>query len=62
MGADGLSTKGRTWPGSFAFSKVSELRREVQVIGQVGLTLVRLHLVGSARGAPRDAVLAYTRT
>ncbi|TFD82518.1 nuclear transport factor 2 family protein [Cryobacterium fucosi] len=48
--------------GSFAFSEVSALRREVQVFGSVGVTLVTLHLVGSARGAPLDAVLAYTRT
>jgi ketosteroid isomerase-like protein len=47
--------------GSLTFSAVTELRREVQVFGQLGVTRVALHLVGRAGGEPLDAELAYTR-
>lgn len=47
--------------GVLVINEVTELRREVQVIGGVGITRVALHLFGVAGGIPLDADLVYTR-
>jgi hypothetical protein len=48
--------------GSLVFADVTELQREVQVFGPVGITRAILHLVGEAGGESVEADLAYTRT
>ena len=48
--------------GDMRFESVTELARATRQFGTAGTTRVRLHLVGTTKGAPFDATLVYTRT
>jgi len=67
VGPDGLAVDKATdlaahRSGFLSFDEVTELQRDLQVFGDVGVTRVTLRLVGEAGGQPLDAELAYTRT
>lgn len=47
--------------GTLAISALDQVERDTQIIANVGITRVKLHLLATVEGNPVDVVMVYTR-